>query len=103
MKLSHNLKRCSEVKIIEARKDDNVEKIRLTSFLEMVKSNWKCVVTHQALRSIADKKYNKLDYLPLAEDVKILNKHLTTKINESMEELKNGIVENGMLASATLA
>lgn len=52
---------------------------------------------------MADKKYNKPDYLPLAEDVQKLNKYLNTNINEVIENVEEGIVEYyTLLVKATL-
>ncbi|KAH3690237.1 hypothetical protein DPMN_192405 [Dreissena polymorpha] len=49
------------------------------SFLKMYKIKWKSSISSRALHSLANIKYNKPKYLPLVEDVVILNKFLKKK------------------------
>lgn len=92
LKLGHNLKRCAEIKMSEAIKNnDELMKNKASSFLELVEINWKYLITRQALTTLSDRRYNKPDVLPVAADVKKFNTYLNDEIQYHFAELELGI------------
>ncbi|XP_067043919.1 uncharacterized protein [Acropora muricata] len=106
LKLGHNLKRCAQVLKSSAlrRKDEETIK-RAKRFLDLYEADWTSKISSRSLASLLSRKQNKIEYLPLAEDLSLLRKHLDSKIvalSKVLTETKT--VESwNKLAKATLA
>ncbi|KAK2565527.1 hypothetical protein P5673_010614 [Acropora cervicornis] len=106
LKLGHNLKRCAQVLKSSAlrRKDDETIK-RAKRFLDLYEADWTSKISSRSLASLLSRKQDKIEYLPLAEDLSFLRKHLDPKIvalSKVLTETKT--VESwNKLAKATLA
>ena len=106
LKLGHNLKRCAQVLKSSAlrRKDEEAIK-RAKRFLDLYEADWTSKISSRSLASLLSRKQNKIEYLPLAEDLSLLRKHLDSKIvalSKVLTETKT--VESwNKLAKATLA
>ena len=92
LKLGHSIKRCAQVVKCSAlrSKDENVIK-RAKRFIDLFESEWTSKISSRSLASLGSKKQNKVDYLPLAEDLTRLKNHLDSK----MESLSSALVAEG--------
>ena len=76
-------------------------------FIDLFESEWTTKISSRSLASLGSKKQNKVDYLPLAEDLTKLKDHLDSK----MESLSSALTAKGSvylekwskLAKATLS
>ena len=107
LKLGHSLKRCAQVlKSSALRKKDEVTIKRAKRFLDLYEADWSNKISSRFLASLGSRKQNKVEYLPLAEDLELLRKHLDSKIVALSKVLSEGTEKvddwNG-LAKATLA
>ena len=76
-------------------------------FIDLFESEWTTKISSRSLASLGSKKQNKVDYLPLAEDLTKLKDHLDSK----MESLSSALTTEGSvnldkwsnLAKATLS
>jgi hypothetical protein len=70
-------------------------KSEIDLFLELYETEWSAKVTSQALQTLAFKKHNKPQYLPVTNDLLILRKFLIENIPALTEEVrKNPVKEN---------
>ena len=108
LKLGHSIKRCAQVVKCSAlrSKDKNVVKSS-KHFIALFEGEWTTKISSRSLASLGSKKQNKVDYLPLAEDLTKLKDHLDAK----MESLSSTLTAEGPvnlenwsnLAKATLS
>ncbi|XP_068679266.1 uncharacterized protein [Montipora foliosa] len=106
LKLGHSLKKCAQVlKSSALRKKDEDKIKRAKRFLDLYEADWTSKISSRSLASLGSRKQNKIEYLPLAEDLSLLRKHLDLKIvalSKVLTETKK--VESwNKLAKATLA
>ena len=59
------------------------------NFENLLESEWSYRISHQLLNTLGARKYNKVDVLPLAEDLEKLREHIQLTINKSAEALQN--------------
>mgnify|MGYP000324335466 FL=1 len=86
LNLGYRMKSVAEEAYFQALKlEDPAQKDKFESFLKMYKLKWKSSISSQALRSLESIKYNKPKYLPLVEDVVLLNKFLKIKAGAFMQ------------------
>ena len=92
LKLGHSIKRCAQVVKCSAlrSKDENVIN-RAKRFIDLFESEWTSKISSRSLASLGSMKQNKVDYLPLAEDLTRLKNHLDSK----MESLSSALVAEG--------
>ncbi|KAK7877383.1 hypothetical protein WMY93_031899, partial [Mugilogobius chulae] len=77
LKLGHTLHKISDIIHCRALISDDQELIRSTeTFKKLYAAKWSELVSHNALSTLREAKYNKPLTLPFTEDVKKLNKHL---------------------------
>ena len=93
---------------IEVRNDDRIREAEL--FAEQCKSEWSETIGHRALSTLRERKWNKVDMLPLSTDIQKLNKFLVNSSNASINKLHSSELtpdeiecECRSLAEATLA
>jgi hypothetical protein len=67
--------------------DDELIKV-ITFFLKLLKSEWEPLVSHHSLTTLRERKYNKVDVLPLAEDMTRLKNHNNKKVGEASQSLR---------------
>ena len=92
LKVGHRIKHCAQVVKYSAQrnKDENVIK-RAKRFIDLFESKWTSKISSRSLTSLGSKKQNKVEYLPLAEDLTRLKNHLDSK----MESLSSALVAEG--------
>uniref|UniRef100_K1PTK9 Uncharacterized protein n=1 Tax=Magallana gigas TaxID=29159 RepID=K1PTK9_MAGGI len=80
LKIGHSLTKCAQILRAQALIEGNDEKLRETDrFLQLYKDEWEYRVSSHALSALHGAKFNKPMYVPLAEDVIVLNKYLKQK------------------------
>lgn len=67
--------------------DDELIKV-ITFFLKLLKSEWEPLVSHHSLTTLRERKHNKVDVLPLAEDMSRLKNHINKKVGEASQSLR---------------
>ncbi|XP_052813784.1 uncharacterized protein LOC128240867 isoform X2 [Mya arenaria] len=86
LNLGYRMKNVAEEAYFQALKlGDTAQKVKFESFLKMYQLKWKSSISSQALRSLENIKYNKPKYLPLVEDVVLLNKFLKKKTDSFLQ------------------
>lgn len=90
-KPGHYLQKCANMVITNARKNrDNERKQLVTDFLETYKDEWTDLIGSKAYESQSEAKYNKVERLPLVEDVQKLTKYIEEEIRKTLSEKHNG-------------
>lgn len=80
LKIGHSLTKCAQILRAQALIEGNDEQLRETDrFLQLYKDEWEYRVSSHALSALHGAKFNKPMYVPLAEDVIVLNKYLKQK------------------------
>jgi len=88
LKMGHSLKELARIQINSCTVAGRVEdKQKCEEFLSLCTNEWSHEVSSHALRSLHHRKFNKPLVLPLAEDVKLLHNHLTSRASECTEQL----------------
>ena len=88
LKLGHSIKRCAQVvKCSALRSKDEIGIKKAKRFIDLFESEWTAKISSRSLASLGSKKQNKVDYLPLAEDLTRLKDHLDSK----MESLSSAL------------
>ena len=74
------------------------------NFRRLLESEWSSRISHHSLTMLSTRRFNKIDVLPLAEDLDKLRKYIDRVIKESMESLQNHptLEDWSLLAKATL-
>ena len=92
LKLGHSLKRCGQLlKSRSLRAKDDLKLKGAKRFLELFENEWATAISSRTLASMGEKRQNKIEYLPIAEDLKKLRCHLASEI----EKLTSAIEETG--------
>lgn len=91
LKLGHGIKRCAQVVKCSALqgKDEGLIK-RAKRFFDLFESEWSAKISSRSLASLGSKKQNKVDYLPLAQDLTVLKNHLDSKMQALSSVLSGG-------------
>ena len=90
LNLGHSLKRCAQVLRSSAlRSKDEVLIKQSKRFLDLFEAEWANKISSRSLASLGSKKQNKLEYLPLAEDLTVLKQHLERKMADLGKSLKD--------------
>lgn len=110
LKLGHSLKRCVKVlKSTSLRAKDEALIKETKRFLDLFEAEWTNEISSRSLATLGNRKQNKPEYLPLAEDLTVLRKHLDSKIGHLLRCLKDDKASDAgcelwkNLAKATLA
>ena len=90
LKLGHSLKKCVNVVRGQALREKSKDiQEDVDNFENLLESEWSYRISHQLLNTLGARKYNKVDVLPLAEDLEKLREHIQLTINKSAEALQN--------------
>ena len=90
LKLGHSLKKCVNVVRGQALREKSKDiQENVGNFEMLLKSEWSYCISHHSLNTLGVTKYNKVDVLPLAEDLEKLREHIQLTINKSAEALQN--------------
>ena len=94
LKLGHSIKRCALVlrSCALRQKDERSIKNR-QHFIDLFEAEWSTKISSRSLASLGSKKQNKVELLPLAEDLIKLKIHLEKKI-EDLSRLLEGMEES---------
>jgi len=106
LKIGHSLKKCVNILRGHAlRAKDKVLEEDADNFERLIVSEWSYLVSHHSLNALNTKKFNKVELLPLAEDLEKLRKSLLAKISSNVERLEQQpqLEVWSDLAQATLA
>ncbi|MEQ2241604.1 hypothetical protein ILYODFUR_026990, partial [Ilyodon furcidens] len=89
LKIGHSLLKVSDIIHCRALMAGDEELIKSSSaFQKLYQSKWSEYVSHCALNTIGEQKYNKSVKLPLTEDVHKLHKHLDKNTESAFAQLK---------------
>ncbi|XP_053083172.1 uncharacterized protein LOC117596717 isoform X1 [Pangasianodon hypophthalmus] len=89
LKLGHTLQKVCEIIHCRALMAEDEEQIKSTeTFKKLYTSKWSELISHNALNSLSEAKFNKPLTLPFTHDVQLLHKHLETIADASSENLK---------------
>lgn len=106
LKLGHSLKKCVNVIRGQALRQKDKELLGdAEDFEKLLESEWSFSISHHSLETLADRKYNKVDLLPITEDLEKLKKNIDTQISVSSKALhchKPRVGDWSSLAHATL-
>ena len=81
LKLGHSIKRCTQVvKCSALWRKDKIGIKKAKRFIDLFENKWTAKISSWSLGSLGSKKQNKVDYLPLAEDLTRLKDDLYSKI-----------------------
>ncbi|KAK0151334.1 Histone-lysine N-methyltransferase set-1 [Merluccius polli] len=106
LKLGHSLHKISDIIHCRALMAEDEDRIRSTDiFKKLYTSKWSELVSHGALNTLSDAKYNKPSTLPFTEDVQILHRYLDKSAEEAFCNLKEVATSQNyaQLAKVTLA
>ena len=106
LKLGHSLKKCVHILRGHAlrRKDKDLQE-DADNFEQLLESEWSHRVSHHSLNSLSTSKFNKVQLLPLADDLDKLRKFVLIKMSSSVHLLEEQprVQAWSDLAQATLA
>ena len=105
LKVGHSLKKC--VQIVRGRALRDKDKSLLEdaeNFEKLLQTEWSDRISHHSLTTLGDRKYNKVDLLPLAEDLKTLRNYVLGRVSLYTKSLEHqpSLEAWGQLAQATL-
>ena len=106
LKLGHSLHKICDIIHCRALMAEDEDQIRSTDiFKKLYTSKWSELVSHGALNTLSDAKYNKPSTLPFTEDVQILHQYLKKSAEKAFCNLKEVATSQNyaQLASVTLA
>ncbi|KAF0044101.1 hypothetical protein F2P81_003259 [Scophthalmus maximus] len=106
LKLGHALQKICDIVHCRALMAEDQELIRSTEiFKKLQMSKWSELVSHRALNTLSDAKYNKPSTLPFTEDVQTLHRYLDKSAESSFCNLKETATTQNyaQLAKVTLA
>ena len=89
LKIGHSLKKCISILRGHAlrRKDKGLEE-DVDNFEKLIDAEWSYRVSHHSLSALSTKKFNKVNLLPLAEDLEKLRKSVLSKMSSNAEILE---------------
>ncbi|XP_068694511.1 uncharacterized protein [Montipora foliosa] len=107
LKIGHSLKKCVNVLRGHAlrRKDDSLLE-DVDNFEKLIEAEWSHRVSHHSLRALGTQKFNRVELLPLAEDLEKLRKSVLSIMQSTAQVLQEGqpqLESWSKLAQATLA
>lgn len=90
--ISTSLKQCCDIAIhMIIKQEPSVQmancEASLKTMINLLQSNWRFDVAHQAASDLNIKKFNKITIVPLASDLKLLKNYLILKAEEAIREL----------------
>jgi hypothetical protein len=89
LKIGHKLRKCCLIVKAEALQREDQTKIESADrFFSLMEMNWEHYVSSNAHRTLIDNKKNKVNLLPLSDDVKRFSDFLRHEITESIQQLK---------------
>ncbi|CAB3987135.1 uncharacterized protein LOC110043873 [Paramuricea clavata] len=105
LKLGHHLKKCAatvRAKGIRTR-DRNIQE-DANNFETLMEQEWQYKISHHSINTLSARKFNKVNILPLTEDLERLRKYLQCIITRCRKDLESTpLLEDWvMLAKATL-
>ena len=106
LKIGHSLKKCVNILRGHAlRRKDKVLEEDAENFERLLVSEWSYRVSHHSLSALSTKKFNKVELLPLADDLDKLRKSVLSKMTFNAEALEKQprLEVWSDLAQATLA
>lgn len=106
LKLGHTLNKISDIIHCRALMAEDEELIKSTDiFKRLYSSKWAELVSHCALNTLSDAKYNKPSTLPFTEDVQILHRYFDKSLETAFYNLKEEATTQNyaQLAKVTLA
>ncbi|XP_048830876.1 uncharacterized protein LOC125725220 isoform X8 [Brienomyrus brachyistius] len=106
LKLGHTLQKVCELIHCRGLMAEDEELIKSTeTFRKLYTTKWSELISHRALSTMNEAKFNKPSTLPFTHDVQLLHKHLETTANAASENLKKTSSSQSYaeLAKATLA
>ncbi|XP_053301945.1 uncharacterized protein LOC128460698 isoform X3 [Pleuronectes platessa] len=106
LKLGHALNKINDIIHCRALMAEDDELVKSTGFFKkLYTSKWAELVSHSALNTLSDAKYNKPSTLPFTEDVQMLHQFLQKSAESAFSKLKEeATAQNyGRLANATLS
>ncbi|XP_054863090.1 uncharacterized protein LOC118469983 [Amphiprion ocellaris] len=106
LKLGHTLRKICDIIHCRALMAEDEELIKSTeTFKKLHTSKWSELVSHRALSTLSDAKYNKPSTLPFTQDVQILHKYLEKTAERAVCDLNEETTTQNyaQLAKVTLA
>ncbi|XP_048855405.1 uncharacterized protein LOC125739885 [Brienomyrus brachyistius] len=106
LKLGHTLQKISDIIHCRALIAEDGELVKSTEmFKKLYSCKWSELVSHTALNTLNNAKYNKPLTLPFTEDVKLLHRHLQKSANDAICSLKEAATPQSYaeLAKVTLS
>lgn len=89
LKLGHSLKKCTNIMKGKALKEkDKDREVDADNFAKLLDMEWSHRISHHSLTTLSSRKFNKVDMLPLTEDLTKLRQFIKRKISESTEEIR---------------
>jgi hypothetical protein len=89
LKIGHRLKKCCLILKAEAlQQEDQVKLEAANGFYSLLEIDWKHHVSSNALRSLNENRKNKVNLLPLTEDVKCFSDFLRCEIKRCVQSVK---------------
>ena len=105
LKMGHNLGQCATVlKEKSIRLNDKIRRQEIKQFEELLDTEWISEISSHALETLSEKKYNKIEELPLVRDVKKMSDYIFTQLKIRLDDLNKKISSAyGDIAKFTLA
>ncbi|KAL6476254.1 hypothetical protein MHYP_G00147530 [Metynnis hypsauchen] len=106
LKLGHTLQKVCEIIHCRAVMAEDEELIKSTeTFKKLYTTKWSEMISHTALNTLNEAKFNKPSTLPFTHDVQLLHKHLETTADAASQNLKKAPSPQSYakLAKTTLA
>ena len=89
LKVGYSIQKCASILSGQAlRTKDDLALKDSKNFQKLMRSEWECRVSHHSLATLHERKFNKVDVPPLAEDVTHLKNFVEQKIEEESKNLK---------------
>ena len=89
LKIGYALKKCVNIVVGKALREDNNELEKdASNFRRMLEIDWSYAISHHSLTTLNVRKFNKVDVLPLAEDLNKLRKYIEKVISTSVISLQ---------------
>lgn len=89
LKLGYSLQKCALIIRGEALRDkDNALLEDVENFKKLMESEWEFRISHHSLATLSERKYNKVNVLPLAEDIDKLRRYIDEKVTKTSSDLK---------------
>lgn len=90
LKLGHSLQKVSDILHCRALMAQDSSLIKSTqSFKTLYATKWSELISHTALTTLSERRFNKPSTLPFTEDVQRLHKHLEKTTDQALKDLKD--------------